>query len=179
MCLPKHTKIQPGQGEGKDCKEGVDPTHVQTENCAALEKVSSSWFSCRRSVCPICIVGISCFICSVKYIYIMKLMLWCLTFCCYLMYDMYFCMHSFAGTVYRVRSFYYGYLCIQLWLMFWVHEQWTHNFLFERVEAIITLHYRYRLGDAETPEGTSEEESENEDHTPAKKQPVKNTTSKG
>nr|XP_022340749.1 DNA repair protein XRCC1-like [Crassostrea virginica] len=37
---------------------------------------------------------------------------------------------------------------------------------------------KYRLGDADTPEGTSEEESENEDHTPAKKQPVKNTTSK-
>ena len=83
MCLPKHTKIQSGQGEGENCKEGVDPAHVQTENCSAVAKVSSSWFSCKRFVCPICIVGISCFIYSVKCIYMMKLLLWCLTICCY------------------------------------------------------------------------------------------------
>lgn len=37
---------------------------------------------------------------------------------------------------------------------------------------------KYRLGDAETPQGTSEEESDEEDHAPAKKTPVKKSKPK-
>lgn len=47
------------------------------------------------------------------------------------------------------------------------------------VISAIFLLYRYRLGDAETPEGTSEEESDKEDHAPAKKAPVKKSKPKG
>lgn len=47
------------------------------------------------------------------------------------------------------------------------------------ISALFFLLYRYRLGDAETPQGTSEEESDEEDHAPAKKTPVKKSTPKG
>lgn len=47
------------------------------------------------------------------------------------------------------------------------------------ISALIFLLYRYRLGDAETPEGSSEEELDDEDLEPAKKAPVKKSKLKG
>ena len=39
VCLPKHTKVQPGAWQGAYCGQEVDQRLLQTEEAPALERV--------------------------------------------------------------------------------------------------------------------------------------------